>query len=754
MDEETKNQENTNKDAKKEIKDDEKNSKIEDIRDSENIDLDNLLTLGFNFNRLKNVISNIIKNQNQINYQLSELKLDKINKEKRADELESMILDLKILKEDSDQIKKDLQEQKKKLTSREYQKEIDTILRENGYFLKNIDNLNQIDSKNKNIIKLNDLDTNNKEKIKKEEYENYMNDLLNKEKKELMIYNKGFINEIKTKLESKINDINSNFNDVKSKMICNEKDFILMKQTIKNIDEKLDTKFNKDIPDLVEKLFSSKISEINSEILKTNENFEEKLKKFKEALQKNINDFQKNNLMKNEEIENKLGNKEKDLIQKINTLSNEILNKYLKIKDFKEYQLVIEGKILYENKQINIEIDNLDNRLKNLKKDFVEYISDKTDHDNLTSLLLKYEKLSYISYKMQEMQEEYEKEKKRLQSFDPKKLASLDYLEEIKLNVTRSFNSAQKEFQEIKRELLHIKSSSLESKASLKDLKNLEDNILIKYEDLYNLIKEKFVEKTFISKNNKIIELKMKQLLEEYKKNEKSDTWLLSKKPIGHLCASCEAYIGELKDTNTNTKYIPWNKYPTKDPMDKLYRVGEGFSKMLKLVNPDSNGIKTQSNSINPILTPNRKIDPEVETNSNATRDKFTLNSNMNYDDNSVIQIDNEIINSVKYKLPNLVKANNNLKKNLTFTNFHSNDNKEKLNKTANNQTGLHFNNSMINKMNKNKVLDSKKSNIVDKDEIIHLPNSPQLINNIFSYEEQKGPKIMRIYKKTINENT
>ena len=153
MDEETKKKENINKDVKKEIKDDEKNSKIEDNTDSENVDLDNLLTLGFNFNRLKNVISNIIKNQNQINFQLSELKLDKINKEKRADELESMILDLKILKEDSDQIKKDLQEQKKKLTSREYQKEIDTILREKGYFLKNIDNLNQADSKNKNIIK-------------------------------------------------------------------------------------------------------------------------------------------------------------------------------------------------------------------------------------------------------------------------------------------------------------------------------------------------------------------------------------------------------------------------------------------------------------------------------------------------------------------------------------------------------------------------------------------------------------------------
>ena len=75
---------------------------------------------------------------------------------------------------------------------------------------------------------------------------------------------------------------------------------------------------------------------------------------------------------------------------------------------------------------------------------------------------------------------------------------------------------------------------------------------------------------------------------------DKGENWLLAKKPIdGFACASCEAYIGELHDNN---QYIPWNKYPMRDPNEKLYRVrifinlkvGNGFSRMLQMLNLDN----------------------------------------------------------------------------------------------------------------------------------------------------------------------
>lgn len=56
----------------------------------------------------------------------------------------------------------------------------------------------------------------------------------------------------------------------------------------------------------------------------------------------------------------------------------------------------------------------------------------------------------------------------------------------------------------------------------------------------------------------------------------------MAKKPInGFSCASCEAFIGDLKDKD---EPLPWQKFPLRDEM-KLYRGGNNFSKMLQMVN-------------------------------------------------------------------------------------------------------------------------------------------------------------------------
>lgn len=729
----------------------------------ENLDLNNLLTFGFNFDMLKLIIINLIRNQHKINFQITELKLDKINKEKRADELESMIIDLKILKEDSNQIKKDLQEQKKKLTSKEYQKEIASIIKEKGYLLQSLGNLNKNEGMNKNkknLIHFKDLL--NKDKSNKTQ-DNLDSNLLNNLQKELSYNTERFENlknEMISEINRQINEVKSKFEEVKSKMISNEKEFILMKKTIKNMEEKMDIKFTQDMPKLIEKIYYSKITSIDSKVMQMEDKFQNNLNQFKEIIQKNIFDLQKNIQIKNEELDKKfdeINNNDKNILEKVN-LINEKFKDYLTLKDYKQYKLEIEGKIIYENKQVSIEVANLGNTITYLKNDITDFLSDKTDHNNLNNLMKKFEAISAITYKNQEIKEEFEKEKKRLQNFDPKKYVYLDLYEEFKNNISKLVSSFQKDFQDIKNELADLNSKNLGSKASIRDLKNLEDNLLQKIDELFNIIKEKFAEKNMVIKNNKIVELKIKNIIDDYKKNEKSDTWILSKKPIGHLCASCEAYLGDFKDSSTNTKYIPWNKYPTKDPINKLYRVGAGFSKMLQMVNPDSHRNKTnktKNSSVNEIIPPNGKNEPEEETNSNITKDKILINNSINYENNSGIQMDNEI-NVNKLKLPNLLKVNN-LKKNLTFTNFYNNENSEDIIKKnqINNNTRLKFTNVIVNNMNKHKKLNIKKVNNIEieKDEIIHLPNSPQLARKMFPDEEQKGPKIMKVIKKGSNEN-
>ena len=78
-----------------------------------------------------------------------------------------------------------------------------------------------------------------------------------------------------------------------------------------------------------------------------------------------------------------------------------------------------------------------------------------------------------------------------------------------------------------------------------------------------------------------------------------ADNWLLAKKPVnGYSCAACESYIGDLRDDAH--KFIPWNKMPLRDPGDKLYRMGNGFSKMLQMLNFDNNGnVSLNPNIIN-----------------------------------------------------------------------------------------------------------------------------------------------------------
>ena len=79
-----------------------------------------------------------------------------------------------------------------------------------------------------------------------------------------------------------------------------------------------------------------------------------------------------------------------------------------------------------------------------------------------------------------------------------------------------------------------------------------------------------------MNKNRKILEMQTIQLIQENKKDEQKDTWLLSKKPFGgHLCASCESYIGELNPT-TSERFIPWNKYPPKESREKTYKIEGG----------------------------------------------------------------------------------------------------------------------------------------------------------------------------------
>ncbi len=139
--------------------------------------------------------------------------------------------------------------------------------------------------------------------------------------------------------------------------------------------------------------------------------------------------------------------------------------------------------------------------------------------------------------------------------------------------------------------------NNLTNKVTDKDLKTLEGNQYFTKEYLTARIEEiklnshkKYADKNETSKNIKYLDSQIKHITDVYiKKMEKGDNWLLASKPMGgYKCASCENYLGDL---NENNHHLPWNKIPLRDPSERLYRVGNGFSRMLQMLNID-NGSK------------------------------------------------------------------------------------------------------------------------------------------------------------------
>ena len=96
----------------------------------------------------------------------------------------------------------------------------------------------------------------------------------------------------------------------------------------------------------------------------------------------------------------------------------------------------------------------------------------------------------------------------------------------------------------------------------------------------------------------------MKNLSEEREKEKNENGAILASKPYGgYKCASCEAYLGELKDSYT---YLPWNKYHGEE---KPYRKGNSLSRILQGLNIE--------NTYNPFIDNKNNIKTEKRNKNN-----------------------------------------------------------------------------------------------------------------------------------------
>ena len=474
----------------------------------------------------------------------------------------------------------------------------------------------------------------------------------------------NFLDEKMKKIEEINYKSNRDVQNLLNSSDLNKRNMNYMKQSIETfqkkineIEKNLNHKYNEIINNFSEKLNSIEKTQIITKEIKP---IETKFEKNVESSSNNINIISSSSKKeeKNEDpkisLENKV--KIKEIINHINEM-----DKYLKalpqqigieqIKlDIKSLKSTIGNcSTLDDIKETREREEELQKQITFLKEQFEDYNSDQTVHEELQNIKKKLESFSNKIYELEtNLQESLAKKninlEKQKQNFNGNKYLEIKTFEEFKTQVIKEFTNVNDNFNHL-RKLIDNILDSLKNKSSFKDIKVLEDDILTKLEDFKLTNSKKYAEKLETIKNIKFLDQQIKQIIQYYiKKNDKDSNWLIAKKPLnGNLCASCESYIGELKDNNNN--YIPWNKYPNRD-IEKLYRLGNGFSKMLQLIQVDENDKKNVATSmpdnegVEGSSIPKddcgktaeniKKSLPKIKTNMNQTRSYFHTVSNIN----------------------------------------------------------------------------------------------------------------------------
>ena len=285
--------------------------------------------------------------------------------------------------------------------------------------------------------------------------------------------------------------------------------------------------------------------------------------------------------------------------------------------------------------------DELQKQISILKEHIDDLSANQIDHDDYMGYKRKVESLinrineldTNLADILSRKNIGLEKSKKNYQQ---NKFLEIKKFEEFKTQIIKEFTNVNDNFN-LLRGLTDKLSDTINTKTSFDDFKALEEDFDAKLEDIKLTLSKKFADRIETNKNIKFLDQQIKNIVQIYiKKNEKdSNNWLLAKKPLNsNLCASCDSYIGDLKESSN---YVPWNKYPNREG-EKLYRLGNGFSKMLQLVHVDENDKKGGMNQMEINNTQysednNKNFEkglPRIKNNFNQTKSYFYTNANIN----------------------------------------------------------------------------------------------------------------------------
>ena len=419
-----------------------------------------------------------------------------------------------------------------------------------------------------------------------------------------IMQNRELIRKLREKNNSHSKDFSTSINSMKEKMA--------------SLEEKMG-KIYEDIQNNIKKEENIEESKIEQENVKN-----EEFILFKDNIQKKCSHLEKKLQSLSENV------KTEELEEKIYQINKELKNKR---PDEKEFFSLNEQVQTHQDFFDSIKIENI-NTQADIKKlrETINLVNRKCEDLILQNLM---------STKMSEDS----KDSKVRQNLILAKMQ--DYLEtsvfhDYLINDTREKEKIQKDidnYKQFKEEMIE----TLKKSASIQDLKNLEDYL----EDLFDEFKGKMFKlcprKSEINKAIKSMELQLKELYELItKKEEKNENWMLAKKPIGGFaCASCESYIGDLRE---NDEKVFWNQFPEYNSTFKdlnVNKIGNGFSRILNLVNVnkdqnenDKGGKTLSSEETNSLKGKKGKIDLKIFNETGYKKGKKNIFRNINIENN------------------------------------------------------------------------------------------------------------------------
>ena len=420
------------------------------------------------------------------------------------------------------------------------------------------------------------------------------------------------------KTEDDMNNLKNEFQNVKNEAQVINTSLIGFKSAVNEISDQV-TKTNDQNSNMVNETnnkINEKYKKLSQKIEDEKQNSKKNYEKIKTYIKKleNISKEQKNS--KSNEIKAEMSDNDlrcmAELTKRMTDLEKQmkILYHSLDISKFKEEVAKLENELMQKvdeknffdlNEKVNLNIAIMNNIKESLERSHevgnknskdINFVMRKLESLNTTMLAFKaaLETLSGI---------------KNDSILDPSRYLDLATFNEFIKAYQKDVDKIEKNIEDIRRLITEL-TDVLKTKASGEDMKTFEGVINYKLEELKILCVKKFSDKVDTNKNFKYMDSQIKYITNIImRKYDKNESWLIAKKPLGgNICASCEAYIGELKGKED---YLVWNKYPNREK-EKNYRIGNGFSHMLNMLNLD---MKNQDNN-NSFEETNNGTDVEV----------------------------------------------------------------------------------------------------------------------------------------------